>query len=173
MLQNGFQSTIPQSHFLFHSFLLACSILQYDTDDYYHIIFLDSSLETFETCSHCWPSTVIACDFTIVVLVCRFYCFILPCCWFAGSLLWLSGLLTWELLHCISCEYWLTRLLILASMRACIWDGHISLLWQSTERNRHLLLSTDCKGSQGWLAVHISATYMKLIPPMASHYCKE
>lgn len=122
-------SQIPhKALFSFTVFLLACSILQCNTDDYYHIIFLDSSLEAFKTRSLCWPPTVISCVFTVVVLVCTFYRFMRPWCWFADSFLWLDGLLTWELLHCTSHESWLTQLLILASIVACIQDSHISVL---------------------------------------------
>lgn len=122
-------SQLPhKAFFCFTVFLLACSILHYNTDDYYHIIFLDSSLEAFKTHSLCWPPTVISCVFTVVVLVCTFYCFIRPCCRFADSFLWLYGLLTWELLLCTSHESWLTQLLVLASIGACIQDGCISVL---------------------------------------------
>lgn len=48
MLRNGFQATVPQSHFLFHSFLVACSRLQNDNGDYYHKIFSNRILETFK-----------------------------------------------------------------------------------------------------------------------------
>lgn len=50
-------SQLPhKAFFCFTVFLLACSILHYNTDDYYHIIFLDSSLEAFKTQSLLTPN---------------------------------------------------------------------------------------------------------------------